>query len=96
MAGRCTELLPDQLAFINAQEGIQLLADVKDYGRLQVIHVSLAPIHTVPTPPTVEELLYQTAEILQLFFGDRGFAMQPDDLRNPKQKHYFSILEEGE
>ncbi len=88
-----TMLLPGQLVFINAQEGIQLTTDVKDYGKLQVIHASIAPLHTIDTPPTVEELFFRTAEILQLFFGNRGFAQQPLDERRPEMRHYFSILE---
>jgi hypothetical protein len=89
-------ILPGQISFINPKEGIHLAADVKDLGKLKVIHASLAPIHTIDNPPTVEELFYKTAEILQLFFGERGFAQQPIDERNPLQRHYFSILKEEE
>lgn len=89
-------ILPGQASFIHPTRGIHLVADVKDLGRLKTIHLSLTPIESIPAHPSVVELVLQTPEIIQDFFGERGFAMKPIDERNPNQRHYFSILKEDE
>lgn len=93
-------MFPEQLNFINDKEGIQLMTSIKDYGVLQVIHVSIGQVRTLRPDLTEEQLAEnireRTPHIINDFFGHRGFAMQPDDPRRPTVKHYFSILEVGE
>jgi hypothetical protein len=89
-------VVPGQASFVNIDRGIHLVADVKDLGALKTIHLSLTPIPSIAGHPSVIELVLQTPQIIQDFFGDRGFAMQPIDDRNPTQRHYFSILKEDE
>ena len=82
------------------KDGVHLMASVKDYGRLQTVHVSLAPVRFYRPDLTDEEHLeyiYEvTPDVVESFFGDRRFARQPDDPRRPQVKHYFAVLEAHE
>ena len=82
------------------KDGAHMMASVKDYGRLQTIHVSIGPIYSLRpdlTPEELKDYLFSiTPEVIETFFGERRFAKQPDDPRKPDVKHYFSVLEVGE
>lgn len=82
------------------EDGIQMTADLKDYGSLQVIHVSLGPIKYYRPELNEQEweefLLTSAHEVVSVFFPGRKFALQPDDSRKPNVKHFFSVLETNE
>ena len=84
--------------FIRQSDGLQLLATVKDYDALKIIHVSLAPIRTCRPDWTDEEhnghIFDVASEVVESFFPGRKFARQPDDSRRPQVKHYFTVLED--
>jgi hypothetical protein len=84
-------------SFLNQKEGIHLLASVKDFGVLQQVHVSLAPIMAYRKDKTesemVEEIVYRAGDIIQEFFGDLDFCRAPDDQRRPSVKHFFHIID---
>jgi len=86
-------------SFLNAKEGIHLMASMKDLGSLQQIHVSLAPImHYRPDQTEngmVEEIVYKAGDIIEMFFGDLMFCRAPDDERKPSVKHFFHIIEKS-
>ena len=83
--------------FLNDKQGIHFLASVKDFGVLQQIHVSLAPIMYYRPDKTesemVEEIVYQAGDIIEKFFGDLDFCRAPDDQRRPSVKHFFHIID---
>lgn len=86
--------------FMRRHDGVHLMASVKDYGSLQTVHVSLAPVRFYRPDLTTEEHLEYiydiTPDAVESFFGDRRFARQPDDPRRPEVKHYFAVLEAHE
>ena len=86
--------------FLRESDGAHVMASIKDLGRLQTIHVSIAPIRFYRPDWTDEEhqreLFAVTPDIIETFFGERRFARQPDDPRRPGVKHYFAILEANE
>jgi hypothetical protein len=69
--------------FIRESDGVHLMASVKDYGKLQTIHVSLGPIRYYRpdlSDAEHEQLVFDaTYDVVQCFFGERRFARQPDD-----------------
>ena len=79
------------------EDGIQMTADLKDYGRLQVIHMSIGPVKYYRPELNEEEwkefLFYSSHEVAETFFPGRKFARQPDDPRKPDVIHWFSVLE---
>lgn len=82
--------------FINSVLGLHMMASVKDFGVLQVIHLSIGPIKSYDSSLTNEEwerrIYANVVDIAETFFPRRQFARQPDDARKPDVKHYFAIL----
>jgi hypothetical protein len=82
------------------QDGIQMTADLKDYGALQVIHLSLGPVKYFRPELNEQEweefLILSAYEVANTFFPGRKFARQPDDERKPNVKHFFAVLEAHE
>lgn len=84
--------------FVNRQTGLHLLCSIKAYPMV-LLHVSIGIIRSFRpdlTEQQHEELRDAlTPEIIQIFFGDRQFARQPDDPRRPTLKNYFAFCEES-
>lgn len=81
-------------AFIR-NDGIHFMATAKSINHVELIHVTIAPLTKMSDLPEGQLLAYieeQTPSILEDFFPGRRFAKQPDDLRRPQAKHYFSII----
>lgn len=82
--------------FIRCKDGIHLMASVKDFEILNVIHLSVGPIKSLnPTLSDQEwekHILSSVRSIANDFFGERDFVRRPDDPRKPSVKHYISVL----
>lgn len=81
-----------------SQDGIQIIASIRDYGKLKVLHASIGEVRSLRPELNEDEMAefieIETPRVLQTFFGNRGFAQQPDDPRRPTVKHWFSPLED--
>ncbi len=99
-------LLPDILkpqenesscGFMRIKDGIHLMASIKDYGDMQCIHVSLAPIRTLRKDWTEEDHvghIFDIAyEVIKSFFGDKQFLRTPDSPDHPLVKHYIYFFD---
>jgi hypothetical protein len=83
--------------FVRLEDGIQMMASIKCFNGISTIHVTLAPIRDYRPDWTDEEhvghIFDIASKLISSFFPDRKFAQQPNDPRNLKAKHYFSILD---
>ena len=92
-------LFPDPTitSYIHVEKGYQVLFSIKDLGRIRTLHLSVGVITSLRNDLSEEELVREawedTPKIIKDFFGDRGFAMAPDDKRTPSVKHYFAMLD---
>jgi hypothetical protein len=63
--------VPFFCSFINEQNGIHMMASIRDYGKLQYIHVSIAPIRFFLPNKTNQEhqnlILDSAFEIIKIF-----------------------------
>lgn len=76
-------------------DGIHLLASIKNWGNMNVIHVSIGPINGISklSRDELDKLIMrETPFILDSFFGDREFTIQPADPRRPELTHYYSTI----
>lgn len=91
-------MIPESRNFICREKGVQVVVGIKETP-LPVIHVSVAPVYSLKADLSPAKLrmhiLLNVGSIIAEFFGQRKFAMQPDDPRKPDVKHYFHVLEEG-
>lgn len=82
--------------FLNSELGLHMMASVKDFGVLHVIHLSLGPIKSFDPSLSEAEWAVRIQDnafsIAESFFPGRTFARQPDDPRKPDVKHYFAVL----
>lgn len=87
-------------AFMRRTDGVHVMASVKDYGRLNTVHLSVGPIKFYRPEFTdaqwEEYLVGVSGEVVTTFFPSRKFFMAPADERKPDVRHYFSILEDHE
>lgn len=82
--------------FFNTVAGLHMMASVKDFGVLQVLHLSVGKISSYDPTMTAEEwdqrIYANVVDIAETFFPGRQFARQPDTPNQPSVKHYFAIL----
>ena len=82
--------------FIRRKDGLHLMASVKDFDVLNVIHLSVGPIKSLNPTLSDQEwekyILSSVCSIAKDFFGERDFVRRPDDPRKPSVKHYISVL----
>lgn len=102
------DILPDilpnmpnkEISFLRIVDGIHLMVSIKDFGAIECIHVSLAPIRSLKKDWTDDDHMGHifdiTYEVIKSFFGDRQFLRTPDDPDHTLVKHYFYVFNQDE
>lgn len=86
-----------EISFLRIVDGVHLMASIKNYGDMECIHVSLAPIRTLRKDWTEEDHIghiFDIAyEVIKSFFGAKQFLRKPDSPDHPLVKHYFYVFD---
>ena len=89
-------IIPDHFGYFHVEDGLQIIFSIKDYGLLNILHVSVNPVRNMRKDLTDKEhevlIIEKAPSIVRAFFGERDFAKKPSDPRNPIAKNFFALL----